>query len=204
MGRIAVILLAAGAGTRMGGDKLALRLGGRSLLEHALAAWERWDEPCARVLVVRPGQAPPPAAVGWRTVENPRAAEGMGSSLAVGVAAVEADAYLLGLADLPALHPDTPAALAAAWRAGAGPLLRPTFRGRAGHPVLADAALRERLLGCAGDEGARGLVRELGCALVAVDDPGAVLDVDSPGDLAGLETRAGALRWREGWWPSPS
>jgi len=204
MGRIAVILLAAGAGTRMGEDKLALCLGGRSLLGHALAAWGAWGEPCARILVTRPERIPPPEASGWRFVENQRWADGMGTSLAAGVAAVEAEAYLFGLADMPVLDPATPAALLAAWRAGAGPLVRPTFRGRPGHPVLADACLQERLLACTGDEGARGLIRALGCALVPVEDPGAVLDVDRIQDLAGLQVREGALHWKEARWPSPS
>jgi CTP:molybdopterin cytidylyltransferase MocA len=70
--------------------------------------------------------------------------------------------------------------------------------------VLVDGSLRTRLLACRGDTGARALCAELGCTLVPVDDPGAVLDVDRVEDLAGLEATAGGLRWKEALWPSPS
>lgn len=206
MGPLAAVLLAAGRGVRFGSDKLAAEVGGRSLLAHALGAWNAWQEPAVRILVTRSGQALPAEARGWLLVENPRAAAGLGTSLAAGVAAapVGTGAFVVGLADLPALDPGTLRALAAAWRGGAGPLLRPTWRGRDGHPVLAAGSLRDRLVLCSGDEGARGLIAALGCARVPVEDPGAVLDVDRPEDLADLVSTALGLRWKEARWPSPS
>lgn len=198
MGLISVVLLASGSGARMGADKLALPIHGRSLLAWTLAAWNALPERVSRLLVVAPGRALPPEAAGWRVVENPRAGEGMGASLAEGVAASHADsaAYLLGLGDQPALQAATIAALIAAWRSAGVALLRPQWRGQPGHPVLADGRLRAELLACAGDEGARALFQRRGSLLLPVEDPGTVLDVDRPADLDRLEPQGAGLRWR--------
>ena len=76
---IGIILLAAGRGTRFGGDKLSRDLRGKPL--------------CPRA--------------GWEAVINHHADEGMGSSIAAGVAAAapKCERLVIALADMPLVEP---------------------------------------------------------------------------------------------------
>ena len=60
-------------------------------------------------------------------------------------------------------------------------LVRPVFRGAAGHPVGFSATFRDALCGLSGDEGAKALLRDNRGQLlhVSVDDPGVVKDFDT-------------------------
>ena len=109
----------------------------------------------------------------------------MGASLACAVAASrDAGGWIVALADMPWLAPATIRAVADAIRAGAS-IAAPFTGGRRGHPVGFAQSHRDALLGLQGDEGARAIVAAAGNALVrlAIDDPGAFADVDTPGDL---------------------
>jgi molybdenum cofactor cytidylyltransferase len=122
-------------------------------------------------------------AEGCALVVNPRADDGMGTSIAAGVqAANEADGYVIALADMPAIAPDTIAAVVQALRAGAL-TVAPQVGAQRGHPVGFAAALREELAALAGDEGARSVLRRHPPRLIDVDDPGALLDIDTPDAL---------------------
>ncbi len=119
---------------------------------------------------------------GARLVTNPKPDRGMGTSLACGIAAAgDADAWLVGLADMPWIRPSTVRSLVDALREGAR-LVAPSYRGRRGHPVGFGAPLRDPLLQLRGDSGARVLLQEPGSRLkrIEVDDPGILLDVDAP------------------------
>jgi molybdenum cofactor cytidylyltransferase len=86
---------------------------------------------------------------------------------------------------MPAIPHTIGAPLAAALAAGAL-AAAPAHGGRRGHPVLFAAALFPRLAALSGDSGARALLDDLGpgLALVESDDPGVLLDIDTPDDLA--------------------
>ncbi len=186
---VVAIVLAAGRGSRMGRDKLAVDLGGRTLLGHALQAYRGHAAISQRLLVVRPGRELPPEAEGWTRVDNPDADEGMGSSLRAGIAAARPDAsgFILGLGDLPALKPSTVAAVIETWQDCAASIVHPSWRGRRGHPVLVDASHRAALLATHGDQGARALLRTHAALALPVEDPGCALDVDTPADLARID-----------------
>jgi molybdenum cofactor cytidylyltransferase len=114
------------------------------------------------------------------------AAEGMGASLACAArAAGPADGYVVALADMPFVRPSTIAAVCEALAAGA-PLAAPYFRARRGHPVGMAGHFFEELITLRGDEGARRLLAANDARLrkIPVGDPGAVRDIDTPGDLA--------------------
>lgn len=187
---ICVMLLAGGESRRFGGDKLSACLpDGRQL---ALAAAEALAAAGDRRLVVtRPDRAWLAAALaerGWNTVVTAAAERGMGASLAAGIAAAaDCDGWLIGLADMPLLEPTTAAAITAALRAGA-PAAAPFYAGRRGHPVGFSAQLRPQLLALDGDTGARTVLQQLGdrLARVEVNDPGILIDIDRPEDLATL------------------
>lgn len=188
---VSAIILAAGSGVRMGADKLALPFGGGTLLAASLLPYLACGVLDEVVVVVRPGFEVPVAGV--RAVVNERHAEGMGTSLRVGVTAASpgARAFVLGLGDLPWLRPATVAGAVAAWEQAGGVVI-PTSRGRRGHPVVVDAALRGVLATAAGDVGARALLAAHGSAVTLweTDDAGVWRDVDTPGDLPAREPGA--------------
>lgn len=113
---------------------------------------------------------------------NPRAAEGQGTSIACGVGATaSADGWVIALADMPALQPDTVRRVVEALRTGAA-TVAPAYRGHRGHPVGFAASMRSELLASAGDSGARHVLVQHPPRLIEVDDPGVLYDVDTPED----------------------
>ncbi|MEO8564965.1 MAG: nucleotidyltransferase family protein [Betaproteobacteria bacterium] len=185
------VLLAAGSGSRFGGDKLLAKLAdGRPLASAALSALAAAVD--AVVAVVRPGDAALQALLGEcgaLVAVCPEAAEGIGASLACGVREVQrrfpdARGAIIALADMPWLSPSTVARIAAALRRGAV-LAAPTHRGTRGHPVAIGAGYFAELRLLSGDEGARELLAAHGAEieLIAVDDPGVLRDVDTQADL---------------------
>lgn len=120
------------------------------------------------------------AAEGCRLIVCDDAGQGMGASLACGVrASADAAGWIVALADMPALRPSTIARVYAALEAGAV-TAAPFFTGQRGHPVGFSHACFAELAALQGDEGARGVLRAHPPAVINVDDPGCLLDVDTP------------------------
>ncbi|WP_457973728.1 nicotine blue oxidoreductase [Arthrobacter sp. D1-17] len=162
------VLLAAGAGTRLGrGPKALLPFRGRTLVE--VLADVLLDGGCREVVVVLGAGAESvrkiPGLQRHILVENPAWQTGMGSSFTLGLSTARPqDHVLVALVDQPGLTPETVGRLlkahrhgrvtAAAYRngsdaAGRGELLR-------GHPLLLDVTLRaEAAASATGDAGAR-------------------------------------------------
>ena len=186
--RVAAILLAAGSSRRFGGRKLLVPWRGRPLYEHALDALLASPAVVETIVVVQPGFAVPPARPRCRFVVNPEHEEGMGASLRAGVraAAGDADAYLVALADMPAITPVLIAALIAGHATAGKPIVVPVCGGRRGHPVMIGAGLREALLAITGDVGAREVIRAHPewVAEFETRDGAVLFDVDLPADLA--------------------
>lgn len=119
---------------------------------------------------------------GCTLVVNPRAAAGQGTSIATGVGATSwADGWVIALADMPAIEPDTLRRVVDALHAGAA-TVAPAFRGQRGHPVGFAAPMRSELLASAGDTGARHVLARHPPQLIEVNDPGVLYDVDTPED----------------------
>lgn len=182
------ILLAAGRGSRFGADKLLHALADGTPL--ALQSARRMRAALPQMLVVlRPGAdrlAECLRREGFACVLAADAELGMGHSVAAGIAAsADAAGWVIGLADMPFVRADTIAQVAGALRAGAA-LAAPQYQGRRGNPVAWSARFREQLLALRGDAGARQLLQAQGAALalLAVDDPGVLQDVDTPADLS--------------------
>jgi len=182
------ILLAAGSGSRFGGDKLLHPLAdGVAIAAHA--ARNLFAVLPDVVAVVRWGDFPLHDLLeqeGCQCTMFQGAARGMGASLAHGVAqAREADGWVVALADMPSIKPETIGRLVAALEGGAL-IAAPTHDGKRGHPVGFGAPLRHELLALDGDEGARAvLARHRGeVRLIECDDPGTLIDIDRRDDLA--------------------
>ena len=187
------ILLAAGRGTRFGGDKLLATLPPapgvqRGTSVGAMAARRLAAALPDAIAVVRPGDdrvADALRVAGMRIVECADADDGMGASLACGVAATsDADAWIVALADMPWIAPTTIRAVADALSAGAT-IVAPVYGGERGHPVGFARSHFSALSALTGDAGARSIVTahsdEL--TLLDVDDAGIVRDVDTPAAL---------------------
>ena len=163
---VAGVLLAAGQGTRFGGDKLVARLDGEPLVRHAAAMLVRAG---VRELVVVVGpdsgsiegalsevlECGPHSPVHARIVVNPHAAKGLGTSVAAGIGALgpPVEAALVALGDQPRVPDEVPRALLAAWRGTGAPIVAPRYQGGVrGNPVLFDATGKPRLDLYMGDE----------------------------------------------------
>ena len=186
------VLLAAGTGSRFDPDglrnKLLATLPGGGIVARESAHRLLLVVPKV-VAVLRPGTealAHVLNEAGCDVIFTPDAARGMGASLAAGIAAsADAESWIVALADMPRIAPDTIGAVARAVDQGAL-LAAPYYQGRRGHPVGFGAAHRDALLALDGDAGARALFGAHAVARVDVDDPGILRDIDTPADLHGI------------------
>ena len=179
-----LLILAAGRGERFraaGGqtDKLlaplTLARGTHSVLEHVIAA--------ARA-----------SGLPWHVVNAADTAhhheQGMGTSIATGVAATRhAPGWLILPADLPLVRSESLRAVAQALAQHV--TVAPTVQGQRGHPVGLQALCRDELLALRGDQGARAVLQRHAPHLLALEDVGCVLDVDTPDLLAQAQRLAG-------------
>jgi molybdenum cofactor cytidylyltransferase len=186
------VLLAAGYSTRFGSNKLLHPLPAGSPdagVPIALAAARRFVEALPdSIAVIRPraqrlGKLLRDA--GCTIVVCKNASEGMGVSLAEGVrAAADARGWVVALADMPFLMPETIRVVAKALSDGAA-IAAPAYRGERGHPVGFARRFFEELSALRGDAGAREILRRHpdSIALYDVDDRGVLRDIDEPSDL---------------------
>ena len=117
-------------------------------------------------------------------------AAGMSGSIALGAQTLSkaTSGVAIGLGDLPTLHPDTVRTVADRLRhAPSDAVVRPTYSGQPGHPVLFGPTHHARLARLnASPDGARTLFSESGALTVAVRDPGVVRDIDTPSEYQAL------------------
>lgn len=170
------LVLAAGSGSRFGQPKAPYVVNGERLVDHAVTCLR--DGGCDRVVVVLGawiGEVP-----GAQIVVNPDWAEGMGSSLRAGLAALEDDPAaanaVVTLVDLPGL---TSAAVRRVLLTD-GDIVVATYDGERGHPVMFGRCHWSAVRAVAsGDEGARRfLLGRNDIALVEVGDVAAGDDLD--------------------------
>jgi molybdenum cofactor cytidylyltransferase len=181
------VLLAAGAGTRFGGGKLVHPLeDGVPIAAHA--ARNLVAAGLDIIAVVRSGDFPLADILEQEGCEVTHCADsvhGMGHTLAHGIGEMrEAGGWVVALADMPRLRPETIRAVAAALADGAV-IAVPFCNGQRGHPVGFSARLRDELTQLRGDTGARAVLERHANEIVRVDcnDPGVLLDIDRKTDL---------------------
>jgi len=202
---VGAVLLAAGAGTRMGGrPKALLELGGVPLVLRQLIALSGAgvDEVvivlghhAARLL---PVIEPFPVTL----VRNPRPDDGQVSSQRLGLAALNPniDAVLVALVDQPLVNEEDITALIGAFkkRPAEAAVVVPRVVGQPGNPVIFSGAVREQILAGDLNVGCRQW-RDAHPAAVAhfdTDNRRFVVDVDTLEDIERFERDTGhALRW---------
>lgn len=185
---IAAVVLAAGTSSRMGRPKQTVRVGGVPMLERVLKNYR--ESRVERVVVVIGGHADEVrSAVSFRdevVVANPRFAEGMSSSLRLGIRHVgDADAAIIALGDQPFVRTSTINRIVSAYESWGARIVVPTYRGDRGNPVLFDRALFPQLGRIRGDVGAKSVVQRNAKDVLEVEvrDGGILADIDTPSDL---------------------
>jgi molybdenum cofactor cytidylyltransferase len=189
----AIIVTAAGAGCRFGGPlhKLEQAFEGSTVLATTVAHALETQLP---VVVVTTEALAPRLAQQLATrdivvLSAAQAARGMGASIATGVAErAGAAGWLVLPGDMPLVRPATLLAVASAL--AHHPAVYAQYRGRRGHPVAFGAELYSELVQITGDEGARRILLRYPSHGEEVDDPGVLMDIDTPADLAALRKAA--------------
>ena len=189
--RLGIVVLAAGFSRRYGeGNKLHQALNGRPVLAWTFDSLFHLRATTA-IAVVAPDDALAKSLAlnaGFTPVPNPARATGMGGSIACGVQALsnEVDAVLIALGDMPRVAHSSLQALLAAFSTR-DQIVVPCCDGRRGHPVLFGVHHFSALRALDGDTGAREILKQHAALVreVPVNDPGVLLDVDTPQDLAG-------------------
>jgi CTP:molybdopterin cytidylyltransferase MocA len=174
----AAVILAAGASTRFGSPKAAVRIGSRTLVQ--IVVDTATAAGLSPVIVVAPTALEVPGTV--NAVRNDAPEQGMSRSLRMGIAAVppDAEAAVILLADQPTVDVDHLHALDG-WRGGT-PVVATRSDGVLGPPVLVEREGFELVGKVGGDAGLRDLLRTDPSLVTAVDHP-TVSDIDTADDL---------------------
>ena len=184
------IVLAAGASSRMGQAKAALPLGqtGETLIARVVSTLLRGGVPDVTVVagahidavrIAMPSHEPRA-----RVIEHAGWQKGQLSSLLAGLAAIDGpllEAALVTLVDVPLVQPSTVGAVIAEWRRTRAAVVRPADGDRHGHPVIFDRAVFADLRAADLDAGAKSVFAKHRVLNVAIKDPGAYIDLDTPG-----------------------
>lgn len=188
------VMLAAGQSSRFGSDKLLHPLlynkQSKPLILHSLTPWfEVFDEVS---VVIREDNLALlhllkncEFSSRLKLVQAENARHGMSASLIAGIQAnLEADGWLIGLADMPYMNSFVIRDSLAALISGAGITL-PEFCGRRGHPVGFASSFLPQLLALNGDNGAKDIIRSSPnqiCFISGVDS-GIFADIDIAEDI---------------------
>ena len=125
------------------------------------------------------------AEAGLQVIANPHAPNGMGTSIACGVAASpNADGWVIALADMPNIPANVIQSVADGLTCGAD-IIAPVYRGQRGHPVGFALRHASALRALHSDRGARDIIAAHRSTLELIDtqDSAVILDIDTPASL---------------------
>lgn len=197
------ILLAAGFSRRFGSPKLLSPFRGKPLIEATLTAYRAAGiEP---FVVIRDND---PTLASHLTAQpsdklfccpTDIAAEGMGASLSWALrtlsermstdaedASPARQALAIALADMPLIHPETLSHLnVLGTTLSPRQVMRPSYQGKSGHPVLFGPGLTGLMKSLGGDEGGKSILRRPDIQVThwPTEDAGVLFDIDTPADL---------------------
>lgn len=164
---------------------------GKPLIRHATET--ALATGCAEVIVVLGANASPIAAaladIPVVVVENPRWAEGMGTSICAGIrtaAALGMRGAILALADQPLITPEILRNLVAEHEHTGKPIVASQYAGTVGVPVYFAMSHFPQLLELAPEQGCKGVILKNAEAALRIDCPQAEADVDTRADYERL------------------
>ena len=183
---IGVLLLAAGASRRLGYPKQLLRKINQTLLEQM--AQTALDSGCRPVLVTLGAYAEKICLVvehlPLQTLINADWESGMGSSVAQGIRFLEEnhqdlEAVILMLCDQPLVQPTTLQQLIDTWRSSGQGIVAAAYGGTFGPPAIFARRFFPELSALQGEKGAKACMLAHPEALVLLDFPKGVFDLDT-------------------------
>lgn len=187
------VVLAAGAGSRFGGDKLSAEFDGKKLYERALDALPQKELFQVAVVSGREEILKTARLRGYLTVRNDLPEEGISRSIRLGMDALPGcDALLFLVADQPLLKRETVHRILRSGEENPEKIIAPVRPdGQAGNPCLFPAKYFDELRALDGDRGGRRVISRHSEALLTVDaDPIELYDTDSREALDDLAKRA--------------
>jgi molybdenum cofactor cytidylyltransferase len=192
-----LVILAAGASTRMGRPKQLLEYRGRTLIHQAIGT--AVDSVCQPIIVVLGAYTdrikPKIESAPVTLVINPDWFNGMSTSLRVGVETLMAispnrDALVLMLCDQPYVSTSLINQLVETSYTTKHPIVASQYAGVVGVPALFTRTLFPFLTTLQGDTGARQVIQQFLPRLVAVPFPEGAFDIDTPTDYARLTNKS--------------
>ena len=191
---VGLMILAAGASTRMGTPKQLLTYRGCTLIRHmAEVAIASVCQPIAIVLGANGERIKPEISqLPLQIVENQQWQEGMSSSIQVGLEALLAvnqhlDAVAIALCDQPFVSPQTLNQLVEAYHLTGKPIIASEYAGTFGVPALFSHTLFSELMNLKNTEGAKQLIKRHIHEVFSIPFPNGAIDIDTPKDYEQLK-----------------
>jgi len=195
--KVAGVVLAAGASTRMGRIKQLLPIGDETLIERVLSQILKAELDSVvlvlgygvqEILAVIPSLVIQPRL---RIIENREYREGISSSIVAGIQAVEStcDHAMIFLADMPCIRSELIDLLIRRHLDSGMPISAVQAEGRAAHPVIFSRQVFPELKRLEGDVGARSLFRKYSGSVCLIEPEWDYdsLDIDTPEDYAAFQ-----------------
>lgn len=191
MSKIGVLILAAGASTRLGQPKQLLRLGEKTLLAQICETALSIENQQVVVVLGANCEAIKPSVkhLPVEVVFNEKWVEGMGSSIACGMAHLpeKTEAVLLLLCDQPFVTPVFLEKLVEKWLTSDCSIVASQYGGSFGPPAIFHQKMFGELATLSGQQGAKKLMERHRSDLSLVDFPEGEMDIDTPEDLTHLQ-----------------
>lgn len=187
------IILAAGYSSRAKAFKMTLPIEQKTVLEHTLS---KFDGICTKVVVVAGFQAEMVAkeierinmkdmySFQIKFVKNEDFKEGMFSSIQTGCNEVMSPFFFITPGDCPLVKKETVHLLSEK----PGHVVIPSFNYKGGHPILLSSEVKQRILDTNPESNLRQVLSFYEKDYMNVDDPGVIMDVDTPLDYQYAKT----------------
>jgi molybdenum cofactor cytidylyltransferase len=180
---IAILILAAGASTRMGEIKQLLPWKNTTLLKHTISQITKISKDIFLVLGANI-EIIKPTVSDYTIIHNPDWEKGMGTSIAAGVAAIEPvggfDAVLILVADQPLLTTVYYRKMISVYQKEDCKIVATSYGNRNGVPAILDCSLFKELKTLNQDYGARRLMQENPEHIRIINPEGKAIDIDTP------------------------
>lgn len=190
MSRVGILILAAGASTRLGQPKQLLNFRGKPLIQHMVEVAIATDyQPVSVVLGAHAAAIQPHlASLGVHVTHNPDWQSGMTSSLCCGLQQIlrrspDLDAVVLMVCDQPLVTSALLRRLILGHQTLRYPIVASSYSGILGVPALFHRTLFPELLTLVGHGGARSIIEQHRTSCLGLPFAGGAMDLDTPQDL---------------------
>ena len=181
------IILAAGYSSRAKAFKMSLPIGQKTVLEHTISKFEGI---CKKIIIVGGYREEIIQAAVTNMIEtnaysfelkfvfNESFDQGMFSSIHTGCREVSAASFFITPGDCPLVKKETIQLLAVEKRS----VVIPSYGYKGGHPIKLSNVVKKRILEAKADSNLRAILQTHVKSYINVDDPGVLMDIDTPED----------------------